>query len=816
MNFQGIYLSRLSAAALLGSATAALAAPSNIPGITVNPYLPAAVSPGRVFLAVASASPDVGNYLLIVNNDGSLAWSLEANTDSIYDFKVLPNGQLHYASCTGAHGWADGGDVVHEILNEDYTPKETITGGNGYVADGHDFQMLPNGNVLQFGYYMSKVDMSKIVVGGNPAALVAGGVIQELDAQRNVIYQWRTWDHYPFAGHVTGTGAVIDAFHINCLFEDVDGNIIFGTPEWIKKINRQTGDIIWHLGGSENQFTFAGGGAASDFGGNGMCLLSNGHYLIQDNGSGTPTSMVREYVLDQVNKVATRVWTYTSSQAVTFGWGGSAQRLSNGNTFIGWGDTGGAALPTCTEVNAAGQKVLDISFTNPLVESYRAFRFPWPPSDQLIEASAHEMLSGNSYGFTGTGVSLDVKAGGGTASDPYNDFTVTREPYAPLNPGFGDITPRVLPLRVSMSEFSLPDGTLSAQVNFDTVSFGFSQPANLTIYYRPETGQGTFLQQTTSYNATTHKLRATIDFTATIDFISNVGDMGEFIFCYPDLPDVAYPPLLNEPENDRGIQSHGIVAPPLATTGVIYPVNQQRPVALSWSPKGMARWYELEIATSQDFINPVVQVPYQTNANYVLNSPLPNITYYYRVKTWNDSGESAWSPGSFRTVAPIIQVTSPNGYEGWGRGRQFFIKWNDNIAESVVIDLYKGGTFLKTIATSSNAGAYQWNPDPSLPPGNDYTIKIRSSTDATLSNVSAAAFGLDVPYINPGSLLRLPDGRTQFSLTAPGATQAKVQGSANLADWTDLQTLPVTSGSATFTDSETGSTKRFYRLYMAP
>ena len=151
-----------------------------------------------------------------------------------------------------------------------------------------------------------------------------------------------------------------------------------------------------------------------------------------------------------------------------------------------------------------------------------------------------------------------------------------------------------------------------------------------------------------------------------------------------------------------------------------------------------------------------------------------------------------------------------------GRGRQFFIKWNDNIAESVVIDLYKGGTFLKTIATSSNAGAYQWNPDPSLPPGNDYTIKIRSSTDATLSNVSAAAFGLDVPYINPGSLLRLPDGRTQFSLTAPGATQAKVQGSANLADWTDLQTLPVTSGSATFTDSETGSTKRFYRLYMAP
>ena len=107
----------------------------------------------------------------------------------------------------------------------------------------------------------------------------------------------------------------------------------------------------------------------------------------------------------------------------------------------------------------------------------------------------------------------------------------------------------------------------------------------------------------------------------------------------------------------------------------------------------------------------------------------------------------------------------------------------------------------------------------SPPLGDASTIRTWDVDDVAIPlpfNVSAAAFGLDVPYINPGSLLRLPDGRTQFSLTAPGATQAKVQGSANLADWTDLQTLPVTGGSATFTDSETGSTKRFYRLYMAP
>ena len=82
--------------------------------------------------------------------------------------------------------------------------------------------------------------------------------------------------------------------------------------------------------------------------------------------------------------------------------------------------------------------------------------------------------------------------------------------------------------------------------------------------------------------------------------------------------------------------------------------------------------------------------------------------------------------------------------------------------------------------------------------------------------MSAAAFGIDVPYINPGSLLQLADGRAQFSLSAPGASQAKVQGSTDLIDWQDLQTLSVTNGSATFTDTAPQLPSRFYRLYIAP
>jgi len=149
------------------------------------------------------------------------------------------------------------------------------------------------------------------------------------------------------------------------------------------------------------------------------------------------------------------------------------------------------------------------------------------------------------------------------------------------------------------------------------------------------------------------------------------------------------------------------------------------------------------LLTNPDFATLVVQVTYQTVANYVWGDALPNTTYHYRVRTQNDAGASDWSLGSFQTVAPRIQVTSPNGYEAWHRGLRYYIQWNDNVAESVVIDLYKGGVFLKTLATTSSAGAWQWEAGVDLVPGSDYSIRVRSSSDPALFAFSAAAFGID-------------------------------------------------------------------------
>ncbi len=74
--------------------------------------------------------------------------------------------------------------------------------------------------------------------------------------------------------------------------------------------------------------------------------------------------------------------------------------------------------------------------------------------------------------------------------------------------------------------------------------------------------------------------------------------------------------------------------------------------------------------------------------------PLHGTTYYYRVRTSNEGGTSTWANGSFHTVAPMLALAAPNGMEGWRRGLKYFVQWQGNTPEPVVIDLYKGGVFL--------------------------------------------------------------------------------------------------------------------------
>ena len=742
--------------------------PENFPGITTYIYDANAIADGYVFLSVSTEVEGVGFYVMILENDGNVVWYKELPDDYSYDFNMQSNGYLHYAQLFHHHTYAGGGDVVHVILDENFNEVEMIQAGNGYLAEAHDFQMLPNGNVLLFGYYLNEVDMSQVVPGGHPGALVSGTIVQELDSQRNVIFQWRTWDYHTFEDFFSiltddprSQNAVINTFHINALSRDIDGNIFVMTPQpaprlprsgWVKKINLRTGEIMYTLGGDYNEFSFVGvdpNEAPGHFTGHAFHRIPNGNVLDYDNGARdfTVSSRAHEYRLDEQNKIAEHVWTYEPNIIVSGLGRGNAQRLPNGNTMIGWGTVRGTYRPVATEVTPNGEKVWELFFDNTAVGSYRAFRFPYPPQSQAIVHTEYELATGNTYDFGDTGVTIKVISGGGG----YNEVTVSREPYAPVYPVFSGKAPRALATRVIMTKSEFP--SINAEVSFDAESFGlvdsiyFNDPCDLTVYHRQVPGYGLFVPLPTNYNWVTKKLRATMT------------QFGEFIFCFPDIQEIPYPPLLNQPESYRGVQEYMVIAPHKAEPNQMYTVNQELPISLSWSPKGFARWYHLQVATDPDFTDTVVNQSWMTDAYYIWESADPNTTYYYRVNTTNEGGTGDWSAGSFATVPPIIEVTSPNGGESWMLGIQYFIRWSDNIAEDVVLELYKDDTLVRTIGTFPSDRAYQWEVDLTLEPACDYSIKVKSSTDESLFDVSDSIFSIGVP---PGDFdcdgcLRLDD-----------------------------------------------------------
>ena len=792
--------------------------PTNFTGVTTAVYNSNSLAPGYVFIGSCGVPGAHGPFFLqMMNNDGTAyAYDKVGNVfpgDDFYpyDFKVLANGLLLNAQYTGFFTFIDGGTVSDQILDENFNPVETVQMGNGYQAESHDFELLPNGHILMLGYYTTLADIRSILPGSFPRSEVSGAIIQELDGNRSVVWQWRTWDHFnwsDFADWGSPSNSIVAGWHVNAVrLDPIDGNLLLATTSEEMKIDRQNGNVLWRLGGAFNQFAFVGVNsqeAIRQLAGHDFHRLTNGNYILLNNGAAdsSRSSQVHEYQLDEVHKVATHVWQYIPTNTIPTWNRGSVQRLPNGNTFIGWGTSTSGQNPDCTEVTSNGNKVFELSFTNALTDSYRAFRFVYPPSSQRIEATVRELADGNTYSFTNTGVSLTV---GTRIGDGYNSATLAREPYAPLYPLFQTKAPRLLPVRISFSQQFIQ--SLSGVIYFDPISFAVADPNNTTVYYRNTQGQGVFVPLNSSFNPITGQLAAELTDTG----------FGEYAFGFPDIAEVPYPPMLIEPET---LQTNGLVTrvPPVVQSNRIYTVNQQFPIALSWCPKGFAAFYALQISTNSAFSTLAVDEPYVPEARYTFSNALPGQTYFWRVNTYNDGGLSEWATNSFSTVPPSIHVTSPNGGEIWRRGGSYFIQWDDNLLENVSISLYKSGVLVKTITTNApGTVSYKFLPGLDLIPGADYSLRISSSSNPALFDVSDLPFSIiDAPAIVPASVMRLPNGHLQFSVSAPGATTATVFASTNLSTWQFIQTLTVTNGSAVFTDTSPANLPNYYYRLAVP
>lgn len=356
---------------------------SQIPNITLlqsnNP------TSGKLFMSnVRFDQQPFTPYLLIVNNDGTVFWSRQMNTTA-FDFKIQPNGLLTYISVdyrTNLHL-----NRAFYSLDSNYNITDSFKvvspTTDTFWTDTHELKVLPNGNALILGFDWRQVNMSVIVQGGHPNATVEGYVIQEFDENDSLVFEWNSFEYFLIqdAVHEDLTGAYVNPVHMNAIEPDNDGNILVSSRSLseITKINRQTGEIIWRLGGVRNQFNFINDSGFSYQ--HDIRRLPNGNITLFDNGNfnSPQESRAVEYQLDEVNRICTRVWEYRHNPPIYALAMGSVQRFSNGNTLISWG----TANPTITEVTPSGQIALEMTLPQGLF-TYRTFKGNWNPTPALL------------------------------------------------------------------------------------------------------------------------------------------------------------------------------------------------------------------------------------------------------------------------------------------------------------------------------------------------------------------------------------------------------------------------------------------------
>jgi hypothetical protein len=263
------------------------------------------------------------------------------------------------------------------------------------------------------------------------------------------------------------------------------------------------------------------------------------------------------------------------------------------------------------------------------------------------------------------------------------------------------------------------------------------------------------------------------------------------------------------PSNDP---DHPSVSIPLTATGVLLPLRVT-------SPNGGERWLAGTTAVIRWSYtgNPGSLVKIELLRGGLLNRTIatyatagsggsgsyswkiaanqtPDTTYQIRVKSATNSSYTDMSNAYFTISAPpppAITVATPNGDESWNAGTTQTIRWNytGSPGSAVKIELFKAGQLNRTISSyasigSNGSGAYTWVIPSTQPPGSDYTIKIKSTTNSAYTDASDAFFTINGPpppsitvtAPNGGETWRKSSGQTiRWTYTGSAGTYVKIE-----------------------------------------
>lgn len=274
-------------------------------------------------------------------------------------------------------GATQSGEYV--IVNQHYQTVATLKGADGWVPTlhslvitGHDAWVTVNKNL----------PMNLASHGGSVDGAITDSAVQEYDLRTgHLLWSWDALRHIPLSDSYANpptNGYPWDAYHVNSISRaGKDTLLVSMRNTWAAYlINTRIGKIEWTLGGKHSTFRFGAGASfqwqhdvtlqgrseVSLFDDNCCQITGAGTYLAPNGPSRAVTLK-----LDQASHTASLAAQYGHGQDAA-AYMGSAQMLSNGNVFVGWGEQ-----PYFSEYSKSGKLLLDGVFPSPDL-SYRATR----------------------------------------------------------------------------------------------------------------------------------------------------------------------------------------------------------------------------------------------------------------------------------------------------------------------------------------------------------------------------------------------------------------------------------------------------------
>lgn len=312
--------------------------------------------------------------LLMLDSRGYVVWYMLVGAWNLLDFKFDPEHQRYQFI-----KYVNPQTVQYILMDPGFNPVDSFTTVNGIRPDVHDFQLSKTGTVLLAGVHDTILNLSAYQFAGSQGSgstRALGFVVQEFDADRNVIFQWNSNEHIHPGDSYVGYPyhpASFDYCHGNTIEEEPDGNLLlsFRNLDAVYKIDRQTGEILWQLGGKFSDFSFANDGGFS--GQHDVRRLPNGNVAMFDNANmAAPPQQSRavEYHLDTVQWVATKVWEYRYSPAFFSSAMGGHQTTPDRRHLINYG-LNYRPDPSFVLVDDDGTRLSELFFRDSFM-SYRA------------------------------------------------------------------------------------------------------------------------------------------------------------------------------------------------------------------------------------------------------------------------------------------------------------------------------------------------------------------------------------------------------------------------------------------------------------